>query len=292
MKVVMLGHSGVGKTTYMASMYGEMQTPVNELGLRAERRADHDQLLLMHASLASGRYPSPSDQRAEYDFVLTYEGEDFFPFTWLDYRGGALGEHRGSEQTRQLVEDLKEADGILVFCDSELLARGPGAARPIGRITALVTQALASFERPVPLGIVLTKADLVDELDDEKVAPIRGLADAIAASERVLGTVIPVACGRQPMDVQAPVLFILHFGIMYLASSMVEAINEHVARKESFEQRSGFWDEIVSAFKGEPTWSRLAEVELAQAREIAEKLDILEAPVKALKAYLKDLPIF
>jgi hypothetical protein len=292
MKVVMIGHSSVGKTTYMASMYSELQNPVNGLALRAKRRVDHNGLLHMHAKLASGEYPGPSDQRAEYDFVLTYEDEDFFPFQWLDYRGGALGEHRSGDQTKQLVDDLQDADGILVFCDCQQLARGPAAARPIGRITTLLGQALTSLERPVPLGIVLTKADLVDEIDAEVRAPLQGLISAITASERLLGTIIPIACGREPMNVQVPVLYILHCGISLMASFMDALVEHHRERQKNFQQRSGFLDDLTSAILGERTYRELAAAELAQMEEINEQLDILREPAEALEAYLEGLETF
>src|SRR5438445_106474 len=115
----MLGHSNVGKTTYMASMYGALQKPINGFSLRTQNATHHRELMQMYDRILAGRYPLPSQQRQQYDFSLHYQNKAFFPFQWIDYRGGALDERSDNIETQRLSRDLKEADGIMIFCDSD-----------------------------------------------------------------------------------------------------------------------------------------------------------------------------
>src|SRR5260221_12961972 len=120
MKIIMLGHAGVGKTTYMASMYGTLQNPINGFSLRTNEFGHHSELIQAFNDIRQGRYPAPTTQRALYDFSLLFQGNAVFPFQWVDYRGGALLERKErSEQAQQLIREMKEADGIILFCDAD-----------------------------------------------------------------------------------------------------------------------------------------------------------------------------
>ncbi len=148
MNIVMLGHSGVGKTTYMASMYGAVRAGVDKFSLASRYIRDHDDLVSLAQDIRCGTYPPPTAIKSSYDFYLKYDGRSFFPFPWSDYRGGALIERSSSDDTRQLIQDLSKCDGILVFCDSEQAASGRGAGRDIRRMTNLIGEALSRMKRP------------------------------------------------------------------------------------------------------------------------------------------------
>src|SRR5438309_901376 len=101
----MLGHSSVGKTTYMASMYGTLQTPINGFSLHTQDSAYHIGLLGDFNNIRRGIYPPATARRDQYDFSLYFKGKAIFPFEWVDYRGGALTERQDrSEQAQQLVK--------------------------------------------------------------------------------------------------------------------------------------------------------------------------------------------
>src|SRR5262249_27415924 len=163
MRILMIGHSSVGKTTFMASTYGAMQAGVNGFTLRAAEPRAHDQLVPLHGEGRRGRYPAPTDQRAEYKFQLRHDGKGCFEFTWVDFRGGAIAERSSSREAAKLVEDLKACDGTLLFFDAAAAARGDEDANEIGRVSVLLGQAIAARQRPMPVGLVFTKADLVKD---------------------------------------------------------------------------------------------------------------------------------
>ena len=222
MNIFMLGHSGVGKTTYMASMYGAMQVGVDKFSLASRYIRDHDGLVSLARDIQRGAYPPPTALKSSCDFYLKYDGRRFFPFTWSDYRGGALTERSNSEDARKLVRDLSKCDGILVFCDSEQAASRRGADRDIRRMTSLIGEALSQLKRPIPIGIVFTKYDLVEEIDEHMWASVEGLCQVVDASENFAGVVIPVACGSRPENIELPLLFLLYCGVALTHDALVE----------------------------------------------------------------------
>ena len=303
MNIVMLGHSGVGKTTYMASMYGRLQKPIKGFRLKAQDTGSHEYLLQLAADIRKGIYPMATDQRASYRFQLEYEGESVLPFTWVDYRGGALRETQNSPGANQLVKDLQAADGILLFCDSATLKKGRSLKSEIGRMIMLASRALESVDRLLPLVIALTKYDLVGSIsgdvrsvvmsmDDVMLEPFMGMIEAVGASENVQGTIIPISCGQKPINVQLPVLFALYIGIAMKGATLEEQFEGEMARAELYKNNAGWWDNFVSVLKQEPSFGEMAQKQYALAGKTYLETQKIIKPATALLEYLEHLPSF
>ena len=296
MKIVMLGHSGVGKTTYMASMYGSLDKGINGFSLRAASDADHRRLIDRAARIAGGGYPDPTDQRGEYDFFLRYQGQNVLPFRWADYRGGALLETSANAEKAALIRDRKEADGILGFCDSDAMARGAAKRTQVGVMTNLLGNALQSLDRKIPLALVFSKSDLVARLDDQLLGAFRGLISAIRASQWVQGTMVRVACGRRPMNVDQPVLFALRHGIVMQAERLQAEFAK--ARVRAAMDKSKGWtifgmaSDAISLARGEATYHDKAAAARQEAERQRNELIKLVPPAEALARYLGALPVF
>jgi energy-coupling factor transporter ATP-binding protein EcfA2 len=292
MKILMLGHSGVGKTTYMASMYGTLQEGIDGFSLRAEDESVGNDLLTIAQAIARNQYPKPTDQRGEYRFKLRYEDKSFFEFTWIDYRGGVFKEGSASSQVQQLLEDLKKADGILVFCDGEALARGEKGDAEIGRMMSLIGQALARIDKPIPLAVILTKSDLVPRVNGHLPAPLLGLQEAVSASGTVSGTFIRVACGRRPANVEKPVLFVLQQGIQNRVSHLRGQVKGHEQRKRALESQANVFDDFFSWVFNERSYRDLAAEQAEEARKLLRKIEPLTLPAQALSEHLEGLTVF
>ncbi len=297
MNIVMLGHSAAGKTTYVSLMYTIMTEGIGGFSVRAKNQDDHASLTHAARAIRAGRYPGPTDQRAAFELVLRHQGSDVFPFTWRDYRGGALGEKTDSPQARELHEDLKRADGIVVFCDSLKLLTHSRAGREVRTLVSHVQRALdARGTTLTPLVLVLTKADLVD-LDDEKVAgrltePFLPLIQAVSAAEHVLGTLTPVACGPDPFNVHIPVLWALRFGIAGRALDLQRRVEANMADAKSFAARDTLWDRFRSWANDEtPAW-RHAESSRQAAMAEYEKFEPLVDPANQLGEVIDGVPGF
>ncbi len=291
----MLGHTNVGKTTYMASMYGALQSPINGFSLRAKNDTHHRELQDMYRNIRQGRYPLPSQHRQQYDFSLLHAGKAFFPFEWVDYRGGALLERSTSAEASQLVSELREADGTVLFCDSDPKEH-KNVMRQVNRMMAFVGQALQDREKPAMIAIVFTKFDLVDNPTEDLFKPTSNLLQTISQSKTVVGTLIPVACGKKPINTELPVLFVLHFGIILQAHGLAAQIEYLKKIAEEWTKEGSTWrglfKDIGRSLTGQPTSSQRTALARQFAKSGWSKLEQLLEPSEQLRQYLKELPVF
>lgn len=289
-----IGHTGVGKTTFMASMYQALQTPIEHFSLRAVKNADHDRLLKLAAGIQQGRYPDATDQRSEYKFYLKYRQKNVLNFNWADYRGGALIESQSSPQSAQLLRDLRRADGILMFCDMEALAQRNLRRNQLGRMISLVNTALSDgINHPISLAIILTKADLVQQFDDSMLAPLNGLIEVIQASETVLGCCIPVACGTDPLNLALPILFTLHLGVCVKVQALSEEMLKNYEMAEFYAEKTngirGWLTEVWDRSQGNVTNRDRAAVKYQQAATQYEEYQSIIESAQALDQYIQSI---
>jgi hypothetical protein len=296
MDIVMLGHSGAGKTTYMALMYEQLNRGLAGFRVSAERNADHQRLLRQAGDIRRRRYPPPSDQRAVYDLLLRHEGSDVVEFRWRDYRGGALTERTASGQTTELIEDLASADGIVAFLDAkELYAGSRAALRQARSISVLLTTALEKRKAITPLVLALTKADLLPagaDLTQPLTTAFGSLVSAVMAARHVAGTALTVACGPEPHSVEIPVLWCLHYGILARANAHASKVEAAAQAADMADRYDTVGDRLVSWWRGEPSWRDIGVRNRLAAQEEARKLQPLVAPARGLEDLLQDQLIF
>jgi hypothetical protein len=297
-KIVMLGHSGAGKTTYLSLMYAEMQDGIGGFQVRARDSSQHSQLLADARAIRISRYPPATNRRASYDLVLSYNRSEVLPFTWRDHRGGAAsGRTSDAEDVGQLHQDLRESDGIVMFIDGHALVSDPGAAKNASRLSSHVLRAMR--DRPqvsTPLVIAVTKSDLID-VNDHKVgekvfAPVAELVNAIAATRHIVGIFIPVACGPAPMNVVVPVLWSLRFGLWGMlvrltaeVDSSVQAANA-AGRQDTLAHRLAVW------WRGGTSYAAVAANHRQAALRAQRQLQPLIRPAEGLEEMLKDIRYF
>jgi GTPase SAR1 family protein len=295
MKIVELGHSGVGKTTYMASMYGALQNRINGFSLKARNSSNHTRLLSLATAIKTNQYPAATEQRSEYDFDLQYQGNNALLFSYADYRGKAIRESSDSEEARLLQRDLSESDGIMLFCDCQALVRGDSRINEIRRMTALVSNALKGLNHPISLAIVLTKVDLVEEFPENLLAPFESLITAIQASNLVKGALIPVACGSEPINVEMPLLFALQTGVRSEVDALNQLIEEYTKSAEYWKKKSqgivGFGRQLWDSLAGNTTDAEMARREMEKAQEKRQELEPIIQPANALSQYVRQLPL-
>jgi hypothetical protein len=295
-KVVMLGHTGVGKTTYMAALYGAMQRSLRGFRLRAKDDDDHRRLLNLARSIGEGHYPSSTDQRSEYIFSLRHNDDEVFDFKWSDYRGQAIRESgKTSEQARKLQHDLKDTDGLMLFYDSEALARGDTQANQLGRLISLAQYAIRDIETPLALAVVLTKSDSIAGFNRDMIEYFTGLISAINASETVSGALIPTACGVHSVNVHIPLFFILHAIVSLKAAQAARKIEQTEQYAQELDSNSrglgGALGWLLSRATGSPTdRERYQQVrtELDRMQQMQEK--VIES-INSFSSSLKDFPM-
>jgi hypothetical protein len=278
-------------------MYSLMKEGIGGFSVRAENSADDARLDRAARAIRVGQYPAPTDQRSVFDLVLRRDGVDVFAFTWRDYRGGALAEKTDSPQTRQLHEDLRQADGIVIFCDSVKLLTDPRARRDVRTLVSHVQRTLGERgERLTPLVLALTKADLVD-LDDEKVpqrlrAPFLPLIEAVANSRHVAGTQVLVTCGPHPQHVYVPVLWTLGIGIVGRAFELKSSIEDKTGQADHYQRYDTIGDRIFSWLTRQPSARQWSASLREQAQAEYWKYAPLVDPAIQLIDIMRDWPSF
>lgn len=297
MKIVMLGHGGAGKTTYVSLMYSEMIDGIEGFTLRAAD-AQHRVLMADAAAIRRGRYPNATHRRTSFDLVLHHRRAPIFPFEWRDYRGGSLTDRRStSADAAALHADLADADGVLVLVDATKLLSDPAAGRDIRRLTYLVQTALQARDAALtPLVVGVTKCDLVD-LDgtgvvDALLAPFEPLMTAVGGSEHVHGTILPLACGPEPVNVVLPVLWSLHFGLVGHAMRLHAEVEsaQHGAAFAAANDTVG--DRVRSWWRGEPSWAWIGDQANQNALDRWRLLEPLLDPAERLGALLDGVHSF
>ena len=120
----MVGHSGAGKTSFMAGMYKYLGDDQDEYGIRAKDSIQKVSLERMAKRLSKGIYPAGTDIQQMYKFELTCAGNDVVPFNWMDYRGGILlSEDPDDDDMDKFMKSISSADALVVFLDGEKLAQ-------------------------------------------------------------------------------------------------------------------------------------------------------------------------
>jgi hypothetical protein len=274
--VVMLGHSDVGKTTYISSMYQAMQAGARGFTLRAAQDSDHRRLMSQASEILHGRFPPGSDRAAEYPMMLRHSGNDIFPVTWHDHRGGALTERSSSQQTASLLHRLETADGFLMFGDAPRLLESDNRSA-VRSIQDLVTHVLrvipGRWGRTMPLVIVITKIDLVGLADRDLgriVAPFEALMDAVQGVADVHLAVAPVACGPMPRGVLRPVLWTLCFGLIAQSRKLADSVGMHLSAARAAAQQDTVWSRWKGAIGVDPWLTPRSIVHERQDRALHE----------------------
>jgi hypothetical protein len=294
MNIVMLGHSSAGKTTFVSLMYAWMNQGVEGFNVVARTSEDDRRLKMLAQAILARRYPDPTDQRFEYDFLLRYGNSSLIPFTWHDYRGGALLEGSSSSQSVQLREDLRSADGIVLFVDGHELYSRPTIQRKVRTLSVLVSAALDAREQETPLVVAITKADLIpDSADPSALERAFGqLHSAVSRHRHVYGTFSLVACGPEPMNIPVPVLFCLHFGIQARARTLEDAVRGNFVLAQRAASLDTAWDRLRSRFQGEPSYREISNQYLGQALLEYQELQYMIGPSKRLLELLGNIQVF
>ena len=294
MKIVMLGHSNAGKTTYVSLMYELMAVGVDGFRVEARRPEDHARLAAAARAIRLGHYPDASDHRHEFQLRLRHGDSPLISFTWRDYRGGALLERSDSPQAAELQADLKAADGIVVFVDAPELASSTQARRKVRSLVFNIVQALENRRRTTPIVLAFTKWDLfkTEPPVELLLEPFRSLQQAIAEEMHIHGTAIELACGPQPMHIGVPVLWCLYFGIESQAEKLGAKVEGHVAARDAAAARNTMPNRVRAWWKGETPPLREAVEHHSRAQAEWRKLEPLIEPGQRLWSHLESLPHF
>lgn len=170
MKVLMIGHSGAGKTSFMTGMYNRLGEERSGYGMHTTNEEQHMQLKRIADRLSRGQYPEGTDVQSSYLFNFTQNGKPIMPIEWIDYRGGALtSTDKDDTELDLLTNQIADSDALIIFLDGTKLQEMTRETEfEFDIIISCVELALQKERKHwLPISMVITKADLVTVSDDE-----------------------------------------------------------------------------------------------------------------------------
>ncbi|MCL2659927.1 MAG: hypothetical protein FWD64_05345 [Acidobacteriaceae bacterium] len=289
MKILMLGYRDAGKTTYMASAYGMLKRGVK--GFYVKGSDDDDSWLSgLYQSICQGRYPLLTDKRGTFKMDLYYYAKLVLPFEWVDYYGGVITE----EKSAQLLTDMDESDGLMMFFEAPALVNGNENVTQLRRMLYLVAKKLITLQDYFTVIVVLTKCDLLSPgiSVDEASAALSKFVSSADGNEKIYLRVVPVSCtARGFANVDLPLLDILDSGLQISCLQIAQKVQQ--AAVEAVERASniGFFDWAFSRIAGVET---NGEIATRRAKEANEQLDLfqsLKTPMEELSEYVSSYQV-
>ena len=178
MKMMLLGPSGVGKTSLLATMWDEFfksGTPFDVTAEAKTSQAIQDCLALLK-SVDQQKGFSPLEALLEgtklatvkYQFDVRYNNEKELDIIFIDHRGGLVNANESEEGRHELVAELKDALVIINVIDGAVMVAGDDALSQKYNnhfaVQNLLTDALSDNRKHLVL-FVITKCEkwLTDE---------------------------------------------------------------------------------------------------------------------------------
>lgn len=291
-KILMIGNRDSGKTSYMASAYGLMNTGKYGFYVYGDDESDM-WLKTIFQQIKAGQYPLPTDKRSQFNFDLYYHHNKVLSFEWVDYFGGVISESKSQE----LAEDIGNADAIMIFLEASALAENKKSVTQFRRIQALITEKLTNMDRHFDVIVVITKYDLIgDSIPIEEVCkPLDNFAVSLSNRDNIYFRIVPVSCTSSGfVNVDLPLIDILHtgLGMRYVAHGL--RMKELAESALDFNNRRGLLDWTVSRLFGLKTNGELAEEKYQDAlaeKALCEELEpAFEKLSKYRENYLIEIP--
>ncbi|MDO4571489.1 MAG: hypothetical protein Q4D38_13980 [Planctomycetia bacterium] len=259
MKVLMIGDSHVGKTTYMAAMYKFMADD-DKICIRATNSDDAKTLKRFGEELFSqGIYPDKTALKSNYRFTLDIRSNGisdfhFFYFSWIDCPGEAIHQHTTEPIPAELARDLVEVESLVVFLDFTTLNVQDNSTvmHQWNRIKQFMLKFAGRAREgyPLTLTIILTKADIDTDfnLDDAPVwNKLVEFINTVRNNQFLLGMLALSGINQQSLGN-------VYFTFMRsMLTGMIKEINRQV---EIIENRT-LWEHIKYMFIDDQTMKRL-----------------------------------
>jgi len=292
--ITALGNSRSGKTTFLLGMYAVMSAGLQGYFLNApDQDVDLDLAGKWERLLDRGELPPPNPGDViPYYFDFLDGIQRLLGVDWLDYRGGALDDVRGTESgdVPKLHERIARSDSIYLVLDGSYLAdpvnsstkftilRRAGLRRMTALLQAGVQQRLDDDgASPPSIVVLITKADLVPRQRrsrmDEIVADVQTLLP-ICFSTGFSTLVCPVQLGEfglqpperistediAPRALHKPIIFSL---AEYMRLLSIAAGN---AESQSESQQQAIATEISGLRSGAGAFFRRSAIREAETR--------------------------
>lgn len=290
MKILMIGNQESGKTTYMASAYGMLESGVEGFHIRTDEDTSRLYGKLFRA-IKSGSYPLASDKRKLHSFDLYHNTKNVLHFDWIDYNGGIVNTLDADE----LMNDIDTSDGLMLFFEAKALLEQKNSVHRMRRILSLISQKLATVEAPLfTVIIVITKVDQLGTADEyeQAIIPLRRFIENTKGNNKIYARIIPVSCTSKGLyNTELPLLDMLDSGLRLARQTAANSAVEHNEKAKSWYAQRGIFDWVFSRLQGLPTNVEMAESQWQKAKEQVELYKTLEKPMNKLGDYVSSYEV-
>lgn len=300
MKILMIGHSRSGKTSFMAGLYKLYGDDPEGFGLWMSDSSKKANLKKMGDNIARGYYPAGTDIASEYKFWLQYDNELLIPFDWYDYRGGALSEtSKTSPDAQRLIEQIDIADALIVFLDGEKIVdmEDDDLEEEYDVLLWAIQKSIsnrATNGSYFPISFVITKGDLYQTYEPLYTSPglkyFMPILKNVSQSDVAAGMIGVVEVSKDGINnVFFPLIFSLYYGMHHYINERVSSINAEIDRYNNLDP--GLLDDIGSfLFGGKPDREKAQECiqKIEKEKVQLQTLESLSEVMEKILAYCRE----
>lgn len=216
MKIVMIGDSAVGKTTFMMSTYGLMREGRIE-GFRVQCRDESADRRLMRAYQdfrSNGVYPPATVQMSSYEYHFYSDDDWVMHFSLTDIRGESIHDYHVDELSRE----LREADAVMFFLNGYDIWNGKDVDEQIDDIYILLNNCFVEDDRNKLLMVVFSQMDRIGNgITGEEWETLCKTVDELERmaerSENIMYVALPTACSLDcMMDLDYAMVMLMLYG--------------------------------------------------------------------------------
>lgn len=298
MKILMIGHSRSGKTSYMAGLYNLYGDDPNGFGLWMSDSTKKQALKRLGDNITKGYYPVGTDIASIYNFWLQYDNSLLIPFDWYDYRGGALSESsKTSQDANDLLRHIDTADAIIVFLDGEKIVNmtNDDLEEEYDILLWAIQKAISKRSSDgtyFPVAFVVTKGDLYQTYEPIYNSPglqyFLPIVKSISQSSNCAGMIGIVEVSKEGIsNVFAPLIFSLYYGMPHYIKDRVSSINSEIDRYNSLDPN--IFDDLGTILFGGKSDRDKARESIQKIEEEKSKLETLESLSDVMEKILAHL---
>lgn len=242
MNIMMLGDSGVGKTSFMTCSYGLMRQGIENFSIDSttdEQREKFDRLIKNF--MDNGTYPAATDKQSTYEFNFFNNDDYVMTFKWTDFKGGTVNYDDDDEDVKALKRGIKEADAVLLFIEAEKLLNDSDTQMEVMTLHYYLNQCASANNKALTIMPLFTKFDLAiehtDDLDNlwkRLTEPFSELEKLSDLNDNITFAPMPIACAPHcMMHLDWVMLFLMVKGIVLHHLKDSEEIMTKYKRAES-----------------------------------------------------------
>ena len=176
-KIAVFGHENTGKTVYFTLLYHASKV-AKDLQISVTDTETSRQFLDNYMSIwgfgtgetmgtvinqkGEKKFPDPTVQDSILQFTAILDGKNKIPIVTYDYNGKAVSISENTDESEKIMDFITNADGILFFFDHKILGADMEVQARASAFVNILEQIVPLKSRlPIPIGLVITKADTV-----------------------------------------------------------------------------------------------------------------------------------